>query len=56
MDTELLSKKFGQMGARVNAMEALQPRLPKPLITRRVKRVKNRLRRKNREILKLQER
>ena len=47
MDTELLSKKFGQMGARVDAMEALQPRLLKPLITRRVKRVKDRLRRKN---------
>ena len=31
----------------VNAMEALQPHLLKPLITRRVKRVKDRLRRKN---------
>lgn len=31
----------------VNAMEALQPRLLKPLITRRVKRVKDRLRRRN---------
>ena len=31
----------------VNAMEALQPRLLKPLINRRVKRVKDRLRRRN---------
>ena len=55
MDTELLSKKFGQMGARVGAMEALQPRLLKPLITRRVKRVKDRLRRKNKAFVRQRE-
>jgi hypothetical protein len=56
MDTELLSKKFGQMGARVNvdsvsnvvnAKEALQPLEVKAVVNRRIKRVKDRLRRKN---------
>jgi hypothetical protein len=49
MDTILLSRKFEEIGARVQLRPVINNiyRREKPLITRRVKRVKDRLRRRN---------